>query len=503
MPAPSDWLTPWTRFQPDAEALYDVGTGRRWTWAELDQGARGWAGWLAARGVGAGDRIAVLAKNRGETLELLFAAAHLGAVLFPMNWRLSPAELRWQLDDCQPRVLLTDAAHGSMPLGDWPRATFEEAAADPREARVSDRCSSNFGDPWQLMYTSGSTGRPKGALLTHRQALFNAIDTTLACDLDRTSSTLTFAPLFHTGGMNCLTTPLLHRGGRVLLVPSLDAAEALALIEAEGVTHLMGVPTIYQMLADHTDFATTDLSGVRDALCGGAPLSVQLMERYQARGIPLRQGFGLTEVGPNCFSMPADQARARMQAQPDNPTAGPPGSCVGRPIHSLDAKVVRADGATCAPGEPGELLLRGPAVCAGYWGRPEATTASIIDGWFHTGDILSADADGFFYVRGRLKEMFISGGENVYPAEVESALQACPGVALAAVVGVPDERWGEVGRAFVETAPGAQLDSASLRGFLDGRLARYKVPKHFTLTQALPRTGSGKLDKAALASLPL
>jgi fatty-acyl-CoA synthase len=503
MPAPSDWLTPWARFQPDAEALFDVGTGRRWTWAELDRGARRWAGWLATCGVEAGDRVAVLAKNRGETIELLFAAAHLGAVLFPMNWRLSPAELRWQLDDCGPRVLLTDTEHQALALGDWPRSTFEAAAASEPEHRVSGRCANTFDDPWQLMYTSGSTGRPKGALLTHRQALFNAIDTTLACDLDRTSSTLTFAPLFHTGGMNCLTTPLLHRGGRVVLVPSLDAAEALALIEAEGVTHLMGVPTIYQMLADHPTFATTDLSGVRDALCGGAPLSVQLMERYQARGIPLRQGFGLTEVGPNCFSMPADQARARMQEQPDNPTAGPPGSCVGRPIHHLDAKVVRADGSACSPGEPGELLLRGPAVCAGYWGRPDATAASIIDGWFHTGDILSVDQDGFFYVRGRLKEMFISGGENVYPAEVESALQACPGVALAAVVGVPDERWGEVGRAFVETAPGAALDPASLRGFLDGRLARYKVPKHFTLTPALPRTGSGKLDKAALAALPL
>ena len=503
MPAPSDWLTPWTRSQPDAEALYDVGTGRRWTWAQLDRGARSWASWLTQQGVTQGDRVAVLAKNRGETLELLFACAHAGAVLFPMNWRLSPDELRWQLDDCAPKVLVTDAEHAALPLGERPRATFESAAAETHKHTVSEGYTSTLDDAWQLMYTSGSTGRPKGALLTHRQALFNAIDTTLACDLERASSTLTFAPLFHTGGMNCLTTPLLHRGGRVVLVPSLDAAQALALIESEGITHLMGVPTIYQLLADHPDFASTNLSGVRDALCGGAPLSVRLMERYQARGIPLRQGFGLTEVGPNCFSMPADQALARMHTQPHNPTAGPPGSCVGRPIHHLDAKVVRADGTRCEPGEPGELWLRGPAVCAGYWGRADATAAAIQDGWFRTGDILSADADGFFYVRGRLKEMYISGGENVYPAEVESALQGCPGVALAAVVGVPDERWGEVGRAFIEAAPGVHLDAAGIRALLEGRIARYKVPKHFTLTDALPRTGSGKLDKAALAALPL
>ena len=498
MHATSDWLRTWTRFQPDAEAVVDVGTGRRWTYAALLADSLAWAAQLQQQGVRRGDRVAVLAQNRGETLALLFACAELGAVFFPLNWRLAPAELRWQLEDCAARVLLVEDRFAELALGACPRLAID---AGP-QARPADLDGSDTGSqldaPWQLMYTSGSTGRPKGALLSHRQVHWNAINTILACDLDRSSSTLTFAPLFHTGGLNCLSTPLLHRGGRVVLTPGLDAAQALALIGGEGISHLMGVPTIYQLLADHPDFAQTDLSCVRDALCGGAPLSVQLLERYKVRGIPLRQGFGLTEVGPNCFSMPAAQSRARMLDQPDNPTAGPAGSCVGLPIHHIEARISRPDGSRAAPGEAGELWLRGPVVCSGYWNRPDATAASIVDGWFRTGDVLSQDADGYYYVRGRLKEMFISGGENVYPAEVESALQQCPGVALAAVLGVPDARWGEVGYAFIETQPGHSLDADQLLLNLRGHLARFKLPKHFAFSAALPRTASGKLDKGAL-----
>lgn len=502
MHATSNWLETWTRFTPHKEALVDVGTGRRWTWTQLRDDSLAWAARLQREGVAAGDRVGVLAQNRGETLCLLFACAELGATLFPMNWRLSPAELQWQLENCGARIVFAERAFAHVALGSTARGVLDDGPQASAHS-VGPLPGSTLSAPWQLMYTSGSTGRPKGALLTHGQVHWNALNTILACDLDASCSTLTFAPLFHTGGLNCLTTPLLHRGGKVVLVPTLDAGQALGLIASEGITHLMGVPTIYQMLADHDDFAGTDLSTVRDALCGGAPLSVQLLERYQERGIPLRQGFGLTEVGPNCFSMPASQARARMQDQPDNPTAGPAGSCVGLPIHHLAAKVLRPDGTPCAPGEPGELVLKGPVVCAGYWDNPEATAKSIRDGWFHTGDILSQDSDGFFYVRGRLKEMFISGGENVYPAEVESALQQCPGVALAAVVGVPHPKWGEVGRAFIEVQPGADLTAAAIKDFLQTRLARFKIPKHFELTDALPRTGSGKIDKPALARRPL
>ena len=413
----------------------------------------------------------------------------MGAVLLPLNWRLSAEELRWQLDHCGASVLVTDETSQSLAAqvaGTTRRLLSLEQT--PAGTLAAPGPGAALSDTWMLMYTSGSTGKPKGAMLTHQQVHWNALNTVLACDLTPDCSTLTFAPMFHTGGMNCLSTPLLHRGGRVIVTPRLEVAETLQLIATERVTHLMGVPTIYQLLADHPAFATTDLSSVRDALCGGAALPLPLLERYLDRGIPLRQGFGLTEVGPNCFSTPPAEVRRKL-------------GTVGLPIHHLEAKVVRPDGSTCDPDEPGELMLRGPVVCAGYWDNPEATAKTIRDGWFATGDVLSADAEGYFTVRGRIKEMFISGGENVYPAEVEAAISTCPGVALVAVIGVPDARWGEVGRAFVQPAPGVVLDPAAVQTHLEGRLARFKRPKQIVVLAELPRTGSGKIDKTLLKTL--
>jgi fatty-acyl-CoA synthase len=475
----SNWLEAHARFRPAATAIVDVDTDRRWTYAELHRDARRWAGRLHRAGVGKGDCVALLAHNRAEHFALLFAVAELGAMLFPMNWRLAPEELAWQIGNCEPRVVLVDAEHAgvlqcsTMDLESGPGDTpFEGPGA-------------SLDDPWILMYTSGSSGRPKGALLTHRQLHWNAVNTTLACDLAPSDSTLTFTPLFHTGGMNCLSSPLLHRGGTIVLTRGLDVPQALRLIEEERITLLMGVPTIYQMLADHEAFASTDLSSVRDALCGGAPLSMPLLERYLARDIPLRQGFGMTEVGPNCFSMPHDRLREKIDS-------------VGLPIHHVAARIVRSDGTTADVDEPGELWLSGPAVFAGYLNNPTANDASFSDGWFRTGDILSCDADGFFKVRGRLKEMYISGGENVYPAEVEAVIHEAPGVANCAVIGVPDERWGEVGHAFVEPRPGSTVSADELKAFLGGRLARFKQPKVIHVMEELPRTASGKIDKPAL-----
>jgi len=478
-------LQAWARFDGHREALVDVGTGRRWTYAQLHRDALCWAGRLAAEGVGPGDVVAVLAHNRGESLAVLYAAAELGAIFFPLNWRLSVPELRWQLGHSGARVLLTDAGHAtvldrpSLSLDDGPGPTAYQGPGAGAE------------DPWMLLYTSGSSGRPKGALIPHRQAHHNAVNTVLACDLTREDTTLTFTPLFHTGGLNCLTTPLFFRGGRVVLTPGFDAAQALALVAQERISLLMGVPTIFQLLHDHPAFGHADLSSVRDALCGGAPLGADLLARYLDRGIPLRQGFGMTECGPNCFGTPPDQVRQRL-------------GTVGQPIHFLGTRVVRPDGTSCDADEPGELQFKGPMVFAGYLGNPDATAASFTgDGWFKTGDVLSVDADGYYTVRGRLKEMYISGGENVYPAEVEAVLLQCPGVAQAAVVGVPDPRWGEVGHAFLEPQPGVTLDPETVRAFVAPRLARFKQPRHVDVRPLLPRTGSGKIDKLALRQTPL
>ncbi len=476
------WPLMWSRFRPDAEALFDVAFEKRYSWAELGRAVRDRAASLAGE-VGPGDRVAVLAQNRAETLILLFACAELGAVLVPLNWRLSAAEIAWQLQDCTPKVIFVETAFADR-VGSSARDIRAPVDASPDFSG----CGSALLAPWMILYTSGSSGRPKGALLTHQQVLLNATATILACNLDSTCSTLTFTPLFHTGGMNCLTTPLLFRGGRVVLAQRFDAGEALDLVAREGVTHLMGVPTIYQMLADHPDFESASLGGVRDALCGGAPLSLSLLERYLARGIPLRQGFGLTEVGPNCFSMPQDQVRPKLGS-------------VGLPIHLIEARLLRADGSLAGVDEPGELQLRGPLVCGGYWNNPAATAQSMVDGWFCTGDVLSCDAEGYYRVRGRLKEMYITGGENVYPAEVEAVILECPGVSQVAVIGVPDPRWGESGVAFVEPTPGVTLDGAGVRAFLEGKLARFKQPRELVLMESLPRTGSGKIDKPALGAL--
>ncbi len=479
----SDWHHTWSRFRPQAEALVDVATGRRWTWAQTAAESWSWARRLEQEGVGPGDRVVVLAQNNIDSFALMFACADRGAIFVPLNWRLSDPEIAYQVGNCAPKISFVDQSQQGRIPGAFSREAGPGCDASPYQGP-----GSHLSEPWVLMYTSGTSGKPKGALLTHQQIHWNALNTILACDLGPGDSTLTFTPLFHTGGLNCLSSPMLHRGGRVVLCSKFEPGEALALIASEKITHLMGVPTIYQMLADHPDFDHTDISSVRDALCGGAPLSLPLLQRYQARGIPLRQGFGLTEVGPNCFSTPPDRVLQKLGS-------------VGMPIHHIDARLLRPDGTECGPDEDGELVLGGPAVCGGYWGNPEATAASIRDGLFYTGDILRRDVDGFFYVRGRLKEMYKSGGENVYPAEVEAVILTCPGVAQVAVIGVPDVRWGEVGVAFVEPQPGQALEAGQVSAFLDGKLARFKLPKKVVLLESLPRIGSGKIDKQALKNM--
>jgi len=479
LPAISNHLEAHARFTPHAEALFDVEADRRLTWAQLHDLSRRWTTRLAGRGVVPGDRVAILAHNRAETFAVLYACARLGATLFPINWRLAPAEMAWQLDHARPRVLLTGPA-----FRDTLDRPSEPLHVDPDDP-PGDGPGSALDGAWQLLYTSGTSGRPKGALLSHRMVHWNAVNTVLACKLTGQSSTLTCTPLFHTGGLNCLSTPVLFAGGRIVLTRGVDPARDLQLISQERITHLMGVPTIYEMWADDPAFEQVDLSCVQDALCGGAPLSVDLLQRYLERQIPLRQGFGMTEVGPNCFAMPHDDQPRKLGS-------------VGKTIHHMAMRLVRADGTDCDDDEPGELWLAGPTAFAGYLDNPQATADSFEGPWFKTGDILQRDSEGFYRVCGRRKAMFISGGENVYPAEIEAAIYQLSGVAQCAVLGVPDARWGEVGHAFVEPRHGVELTEEQLRTHLGGLLARFKIPKHWTIQAELPRTGAGKIDKQAL-----
>ncbi len=498
-----DWIGRWARYSPQKNALVELETGRGVTYGELaDRVDRAARILRDAHGIGRGDRVALLGANRVEQVELYFAVAKLGAILVPINWRLSADEVAYVLGDCGPSLLIhgADVAEtvGALPTLGWKGALLAldgegETYAQVRDAaRATPITTEGIDDdsPAMLLYTSGTTGRPKGAVLTHGTITWNAVNTAAGWDLHGDDVTLTHTPFFHTGGWNVLTLPLLHRGATVVLAERFDPDATLDAIGRFGVTVLFAVPTMFQMMLESDRFTTADLSPVRFFISGGAPCPVPLIEAYQAHGVVFKQGYGLTEVGPNCFVLHERDAVRKAGS-------------VGFPTLHLDTRLVDADGREVGPDEVGELQLRGPTVCAGYWGNAAATSEATREGgWFATGDLFRRDADGYHYVVGRLKEMFISGGENVYPAEIERVLYDVPEVTEAAVVGIPDPRWGEVGHAFVAFGPGdLGPDGDAILTLCRERLARYKVPKHLTVLPELPKGSSGKIQKRDLQEM--
>ncbi len=507
-----DPIRKWARVSPSQVALEHPSRGASLTYRELDERVSSCAEALRALGVGEGDRVALLSRSRVEVFELLFACVRLGAALAPLNWRLAGAELADIMAHCLPRVMVTD--HSCAPLAAEAlagapaaaRVSLRALAGEPAEglggarppeglvAEVSARGASGeqerARDPElvaMILYTSGTTGRPKGVMIPHRQVLWNAINTIYACDLSPADSALAFLPLFHTGGLNCLATPTLYRGGRVVLMDAFDPAAALDLLESRRITSVVAVPAMYQSLLE-VGLDGRDLSALRTLLCGGAPCPDALLDAWRERGFSFRQGFGMTEVGPNCFSLPAWRVHDKRGS-------------VGQVILHCEARVVDEEGRALGAGEVGELWLGGPIVSAGYLMDPAATAASFEGGWLKTGDLARFDEEGFFYVAGRKKEMFISGGENVYPAEIENALLGAGFVAEAAVVGVPDERWGEGGIAAVVVRAGVEMSPEEVRAWCRARLAGFKTPKHVRLCSSLPRNASGKVLKRAMVEL--
>jgi fatty-acyl-CoA synthase len=461
-----------------------VHDGREWTFAEVYDRATRMAHVLAAHGVSHGDRVAYLGPNHPAFLETLFATGLLGAVFVPLNTRLVAPELEYILRDSGAAVLV----HASLPvlhdLRDVPAPLaldgldLSAAPADPLDVAVGD------DEVCMIMYTSGTTGRPKGAMLTHANIAWNSVNLLLDIDLTSAEVTLVNAPMFHVGALNMTVLPTFLKGGRVVLMSAFDPDATLALIERHGVTYTFGVPAQYQMLARSPGWDTADLSSLRSVSCGGAPVPASLIETYQRRGLTFLQGYGLSEAGPGVLYLRADDSARKVGS-------------AGTSVFFGDVRVVRADGSAVDAGEPGEILAQGPNVMAGYWGLPDATAEVLSpDGWLRTGDIAVLDDEGFAYIRDRVKDLIISGGENIYPAEVEDALFAHPAVAECAVVGVPDEKWGEVGRAFVVRNGDASAEE--LLDFLHGRIARYKVPKSVVFLDSLPRTGSGKVLKKRL-----
>lgn len=497
-PKHPDPLRFWRRAAPDRVALVDRPRGERLTYAGLDAGADRWAALLRAEGIGRGGLVGVLAGNRRETVELFFACGRVGAALVPLNWRLAAAELAPIVADARPALLFGEARFQDRvegATGDdgralrWIDLDADVPALLARGGPAAADVEVSGDDPLLVLYTSGSTGKPKGAVLPHRQLFFNAVATTTAWELGAGDVAPVSTPFFHTGGWNVFATPLWHRGGTVVLLDGFDADDFLAAVEEEGITVALTVPTQLLMLTESPRWGRP-LPSLRRFVSGGAPCPRSLGEKVRAAGYRFREGYGLTECGPNCFAISDAEAAAR------------PGA-VGWPVPMLEMRLETEDGREAAPGVPGELLLRGPQVFAGYLRAPERTAEVLdADGWLRTGDLAVRDADGAFRICGRRKEMFISGGENVFPGEVEAALADCPGVAEVVVVGVRDERWGEVGRAFVVARGGAGLSEEGVIAHARARLAGYKVPKSIVFLPEIPRLGSGKVDRRALVEVP-
>ena len=447
---------------------------REVTYEELDVRSDGLAGELLARGLRRGDRVATLTGNTPEHVIVFFACAKAGLILLPLNWRLAAPELRFQLEDAEPSVFLVEPEYESLAAAT--AHAFEPLAPPYDRATAVTTTDVDADDPLLLIYTSGTTGRPKGALLTHANCFWTNLSFDLATGLTGDDVVLQVLPQFHCGGWNVQPLLAWWKGGRVVLERTFEPARVLSLVAEKRVTTLMGVPAVYLFLSHEPAFAEADLSSLRLAVVGGAPMPEELIRVWQERGVEIVQGYGLTEAAPNVLCLPPEDAMRKMGS-------------AGKPYPYVEVRL----------GDESELQVRGPNVFPGYWRNPEATAAVLRDGWLHTGDVAEMDDEGCYRIRGRLKEMFISGGENVYPAEVESVLHEHASVADAAVVGVPDERWGEVGVAFV-VAKEPVTDDALVEHCRD-RLARYKVPKRIVLVDALPMSAMNKVLKDELRAL--
>ena len=501
-----DWLEKRARLSPEKLALVDTIHGRRISYAQWNAQANRTAHFLRERlGVAKGDRVAVLASNCVEYLDVWFACNKLGAILQNLNWRLSVGELAQLLADAAPRTLIysaefAQAAAELRQAGDGRSYVALETKADPADHAFGERDAYpdttpaapalSLDDPWVICYTGGTTGLPKGCILTHGNILWNAINTVMSWGVGADDTAILNAPLFHTGGLNVFTAPLVQAGGTSIVCKSFDVEQVFDLVESGEVSVFFGVPTMFTLMQSHPRWPTADFSKLKFVISGGAPCPLPVFERFWACGVDFKTGYGLTEAGPNTFWLPPEQVRAK------------PGA-VGYPLMHVEVKLIDEQGGEIVgPGRAGELCIRGPHRTPGYWNNPKATAEAIdADGWLHTGDLAERDADGAYTIAGRAKDMYISGGENVYPAEVESVIHGHEAVAEAAVFGVPDDKWGEVGKAVVALRAGATLDEAELKAYIKARIAGYKVPKSIEFVAEIPKTGPGKIDKRALKEL--
>ena len=488
-----DWLKRWNLYSPKAVALKDMDSGEELTFGKFYQGSLQGSEILRKHKIQKGDRVAVLAMNELEYVVLFFACQRIGAILVPINFRLTPREVEHIVVDSDPALIVYQSAFAEALslVKNRPQILmeqFQKQRLDIAVSKLAESFASQPEDAAMIIYTSGTTGAPKGAVLTFQMLFWNSINTTLRLNIQQTDCAVIFLPFFHTGGWNVLTTPFLHRGAKLLFMKKFEAEKILHICADERVTVLSGVPTTMDMMSRTPTFKTVNLSSLRFAIVGGEPMPLELIKVWHEKRVPVRQGYGLTEFGPNVFSLQEEDATRKMGS-------------IGFANFYTDVFVARDDGSECEVDEVGELWLRGPMAMKEYWRNPQATQQTFHKDWLCTGDLVRKDAEGYFYVVGRKKDMYKSGGENVYPAELEKVLRSAHGVREVAVIGVHDAKWGEVGKAFVVREDGATLTEERLIDHCSKNLAKFKIPRYFQFVNELPKGDSGKILKRKLLEL--
>jgi fatty-acyl-CoA synthase len=493
-----DWLTKWSTYCPEKIAVKEVGRKDTLSYRQLNQAANSLSVWLeASHNIRKGDRILVLANFHMEYLSLLGVVQKTGAILVPINYRLSPSEVAFLVKNAEPSLIIVADEYRDL-LQEVPSLIsektirFEDFCDFVQTHKNSDTLYKakvlEETHPAFILYTSGTTGLPKGAIYTHGMMLWNSINTALRLQITFDDINLNVMPPFHTGGWNVLTSPILHAGGTMLMMPKFDAEDVLNQLQSERISIFMAVPTMVRMMSDCKQFRQTNFSALRYMIVGGEALPVPLIEQWNKQGVPIRQGFGLTECGPNIFSLEARDAIRKRGS-------------IGFPNFYVECKLMNEDGVEATENEKGELWIKGPIVTPGYWRNIAASEKALQDGWFKTGDILIKDEEGYFYVVDRIKNMFISGGENVYPAEIEKCLLQHEAIKEVCVIGIADEKWGEVGKAFIVLQQ-QNFSVKNIKEFCAEKLAKYKIPKCFEIVEELPKNDTGKIDRKALANQP-
>lgn len=496
-----DWFGKWSVYSNDKIAFKEYETGRSFTYGEINNLSNLLSSYFKNKlNLVKGDRIAVLAENCIEYLMLFGAAQKMGITLVPLNYRLAPAELEYIISDAGCTLMISEEKFfekikGLSPYNDIKYklllTELQSILADTESKNETIIFENEFiseDDPLFILYTSGTTAFPKGAVYTHKMLFYNSINTELRLDISSSDRSINSAPSFHTGSWNVLMTPFIHHGAFTLIMKNFDPEKMLSALEENEITIWWAVPTMLKMMAETKLFDQVKLKSMRYLVVGGEAMPIDLIEKWHKKGVLIRQGYGLTEVGPNVTSLNHQDA-IRKQGS------------IGTPNFYYDIKIIDNEGCEVKKEGVGELALKGPNVTPGYWKNDEATKETIKDGWFFTGDVVKRDEEGFLFVVDRIKNMYISGGENVYPAEVEHVLLSHPDIKETAIVGVPDEKWGETGKAFVVKSGSSNLTADDILKFCVERLAKYKVPKHVEFISNLPTNDAGKIDRKKLKEM--